>query len=235
MMLIHILQVRDLAMYFKSDKESFFLDFLATKAHDHHFTSSAWTEATKILEEKDLALGEKVAHLKVWSDGGLKTKENLYGFHQLAKEKGVSISVNFLGPYHGHSEVRATPSEMTSHHDLFSHSQCDGHFGAVKRRVKGDARDGPLTSIEQIKSAFATLKSSPKNQLIELDVQPDGVNLKPLKGQIRKFFEWEFSPDGTSRSRELTGSGEWKKQVFEQKTAKGKGKMVEEEEEISEE
>jgi len=33
---------------------------------------------------------------------------------------------------------------------ISSHSQCDGHFGAVKRRVKGDARNGPSTSIEQI-------------------------------------------------------------------------------------
>jgi len=67
--------------------------------------------------------------------------------------------------------------------------------------------------------------------LVQLQVQPDGVNLKPLKSQIRKFFEWEFSPDGTSRSRELTGSGEWTMQVFEQKMSKTKGRMEEEEEE----
>jgi len=67
--------------------------------------------------------------------------------------------------------------------------------------------------------------------LVQLQVQPDGFNLKPLKSQIRKFFEWEFSPDGTSRSRELTGSGEWTMQVFEQKMSKTKGRMEEEEEE----
>ena len=67
--------------------------------------------------------------------------------------------------------------------------------------------------------------------MVQLQVQPDGFNLKPLKSQIRKFFEWEFSPDGTSRSRELTGSGEWTMQVFEQKMSKTKGRMEEEEEE----
>jgi len=111
------LQVRDLGMFFKSHDDSFFVDFLAMKAHDHHFTSSAWTEATVVLHEKELGLGEKVSQLKVWSDGGLKTKENLFRFHQLAKEKQITIQVKFFGPYHGHSEVQLLPPFMTS--------QCD--------------------------------------------------------------------------------------------------------------
>jgi len=41
----------------------------------------------------------------MWSDGGLKTKENLFRFRQLAVEKKIEVVVNFLGPYHGHSEV----------------------------------------------------------------------------------------------------------------------------------
>jgi len=113
------LQVRDLGMYIKSHDDSFFVDFLAMKAHDHHFTSSAWTEATVILQDKGLGLGEKVRQLKVWSDGGLKTKENLFRFHQLAKEKQILIRVNFYGPYHGHSEVRLLLPFMTSQRDTF--------------------------------------------------------------------------------------------------------------------
>ena len=88
-----------------------------------------------------------------------------------------------------------------------------------------------MTDLTQITSAFSSLKTADKNKLVQLQVQPDGFNLKPLKSQIRKFFEWEFSHDGTSRSRELTGSGEWTMQVFEQKTLKTKGRMEEEEEE----
>ena len=89
-----------------------------------------------------------------------------------------------------------------------------------------------MTDLTQITSAFSSLKTADNNKLVQLQVQPDGFNLKPLKSQIRKFFEWEFSPDGTSRSRELTGSGEWTmQQVFEQKTSKTKGRIEEEEEE----
>ena len=95
-----------MGIFVKSKHESFFIDLLALKAHDHHFTSSAWTEAAKIFDEKSLALGEKIKELSVWSgDGGLKTKENLFRFRQLAVEKKIEVVVNFLGPYHGHSEV----------------------------------------------------------------------------------------------------------------------------------
>jgi len=57
-----------------------------------------------------------------------------------------------------------------------------------------------------------------------LNVQPDGFDLQPLKNQIRKFFEWEFSPDGECKSRELSGSGPWTFHTFENAKAKGKGK-----------
>jgi len=97
--------VRDLGIFVKSHESSFFIDLLAMKSHDHNFTSSAWTEATKIFEEKGLTLGTKVKHLYMWSDGGLKSKENLFRFRQLAMDKNLTITTNFFGPYHGHSEV----------------------------------------------------------------------------------------------------------------------------------
>lgn len=59
-----------------------------------------------MFKKKGFNLGEKVKKLTVWSDGGLKTKENLFLFHQLAKSKEITVTVNFLGPYHGHSEVQ---------------------------------------------------------------------------------------------------------------------------------
>ena len=75
------------------------------KRHDHNFTSSAWSEATTILANRGMGLGKEIKCLKVWSDGGLKTKENLFFSRQLAMVKGITITVNFFGPYHGHSEV----------------------------------------------------------------------------------------------------------------------------------
>lgn len=67
-------------------------------------------------------------------------------------------------------------------------------------------------------------------------VQPDGFNLKPLRNQIRKFFQWIFLPDGTCRSRELAGVGDWTTQVFEEKPQrKGVKENKEEEEEEEDE
>lgn len=83
----------------------FFVDFLAQKRHDHNFTTSAWMKAVKIFADKGVSLGDEITELKVWSDGGLKTKENLYHFHLLAIQKKVTVRVNFFGPYHGHSQV----------------------------------------------------------------------------------------------------------------------------------
>ena len=104
----------------------------------------------------------------------------------------------------------------------------------VKRRVKGDAKNGPVTTMDQIVKAFSSLKSAPQDSLILLDVKPDGFLLRALRKQIRKFFEWEFLPNGTCRSRELTGTGEWTVQVFEQinrSRIRGRSKETVEEEE----
>jgi len=41
----------------------------------------------------------------VWSDGGLKSKENLDFFKELAVELQIVVEANFFAPYHGHNEV----------------------------------------------------------------------------------------------------------------------------------
>ena len=108
----------------------------------------------------------------------------------------------------------------------------------MKRRVKGDAKNGPVNTMDQIVKAFSSLKSAPQDSLILLDVKPDGFLLRALRKQIRKFFEWEFLPNGTCRSRELTGTGEWTVQVFEQinrSRIRGRSKETVEEEEEEEE
>ena len=45
----------------------------------------------------------------------------------------------------------------------------------------------------------------------------DGYQLKILKAQICKFFEWEFKPDRKCQSRILTRKGDMTIQEFEKK------------------
>ena len=55
----------------------FFIDCLANHSHDHHFTRAGWQRVLSILESMDIKVGEVVKKVIIWSDGGLKTKENL--------------------------------------------------------------------------------------------------------------------------------------------------------------
>lgn len=86
--------------------DHFFVDCLASHAHDHHFTRAGWEEILTILDSMGIIVGGEVKKVVIWSDGGLKTKENLFTFRQIAMKRKVEIKVNFLGPYHGHSEVQ---------------------------------------------------------------------------------------------------------------------------------
>ncbi len=96
-----------MGVYVVHKKEKFFIDLIAEHSHDHNFTTSAWDKVVEILSENNFALGIDIMKLVVWSDGGLKTKENLYYFSLLAqKHKIPNLHVNFFAPYHGHSEVR---------------------------------------------------------------------------------------------------------------------------------
>jgi hypothetical protein len=90
--------VRDLGVYVKGQNESFFMDFLAMKRHDHNFTSSAWSEATTILANRGMGLGKEIKCLKVWSDGGLKTKENLFFFPPARHGQGDHHHGEFFRP-----------------------------------------------------------------------------------------------------------------------------------------
>jgi len=65
-------------------------------------------------------MGEKVKKMIVWSGGGLKSKENLDFFKELAVELQIVVEANFFAQYHGHNEV-------------------DGHYAAGKRMVKSNA------------------------------------------------------------------------------------------------
>ena len=93
--------------------------------------------------------------------------------------------------------------------------QCDGHFGAVKTELKSSALNGPVTSKDQILQAFQRIKGKSDTKVQLITVTSNGFQVQPLKNQIRKFFEWEFFPNGTCRSREKTRSGPWTEHIFQ--------------------
>jgi hypothetical protein len=94
-----------MGVYVMSEKASFFIDNLGEHKHDHNFTTSSWTKVVEILKAKGFTFGKSITKLIIWSDGALKTKENLFYFRNLAMTYKIDVFVNFFGPYHGHSEV----------------------------------------------------------------------------------------------------------------------------------
>jgi len=83
-----------------------FIDNFANDSHDSSFTMSAWLESINYLKEKNIYIGkDNINELIIWSDGGLKSKENLHFFQSISNKNEVTITVNFFAPYHGHSTV----------------------------------------------------------------------------------------------------------------------------------
>ena len=137
--------------------------------------------ALKQLIEKGFQFGTTIKELFIWSDGGLKTKENIFFFFRVACTFNISIFLNYFGPHHGHNDV-------------------DTHFGGGKRLLRFSARDGPILSANQIFEAFVALK---KTVVKQIDVSETPFLVKPLKKQIRKWFEWYVSKE--ILCREQTG------------------------------
>jgi len=77
-------KIHDLGCVLLTANTSKFVDFFATAKHDHHYT----TTALKQLFETETLL-QQATRVYVWSDGGLRTKENLEDvqeqFDKLAK------------------------------------------------------------------------------------------------------------------------------------------------------
>jgi len=137
----------------------FFIDCLANHSHDHHFTRAGWQRVLSILESMDIKVGEVVKKVIIWSDGGLKTKENLYTFHEIAIEKKITIWVNFLGPYHGHSEVRIL---FKSHNGLHDDSLSVSVMGTLERgNCVFEAKPRTVLSSPPPKSLKHSNQSSP--------------------------------------------------------------------------
>jgi len=195
-----------MGVYCIHEGEKFFIDNFADKAHDHHFTTSAWEATLEVLQVKGIHIGEMIKKLIIWSDGGLKTKETLRYFQDLSRKKGIKCSVNFFAPYHGHSEA-------------------DGHFGLGKRTMRNNAEDGPILSVEEILEAFSAIKST---HVQRIEIVNNDVDVVPLELLIRKWFEFEMK-DGHCRCRERSHHGEFISNDIKSKEEKEAEKVAEKE------
>jgi len=185
-----------MGVYFQHDGKWFHVDNLAEHAHDFHFTSSAWKRTVEYLKQEKkvvFGIGKGVEEMVVWSDGGLKTKENIYMFQEIAAEEEIVVDLNFYGPYHGHNVE-------------------DGWFGGVKRKMREKARGGPIRSREQVKQAFEIMGG----KVVDLEVKKSPLQAKPIKKQIRKWFQWLILPSRAIFCRELSGKGVWHKTKVEE-------------------
>lgn len=181
---------RDLSMMVIWKGEYHFFDSVASEKHDFKFTEAAWTLTISKLIASGINFGEGIRELIIWSDGGLKTKENIFFFLRLARALKVNIFLNFFAPHHGHNLV-------------------DGHFGQAKNVLRWSSRGGPITTEDQI---FEAIQSLPNTTLQKITpIQPKFV-VKPLAKQIRRWFEWMIDLDGNLFCRERTGAGVFSQQ-----------------------
>lgn len=177
---------RNLSMLIYYQGERMFHDSIASEKQDYRFTEAAWTVTLNALFKEGYKFGpENINEIIVWSDGGLKTKENLFLFIRIAMTLKIRMVVNFFGPYHGHSEV-------------------DAHYGQVKSILRNRAGAGPVITEQQI---FDAVESLPNTTIHHITPIKSSFLVKPLKRQIRKWFEWVAEPNGDLKCRELTDIG----------------------------
>ena len=182
--------MRDLGVYFLWNSIVHFVDLMAVASHGHAFTAAGVREAFNQLTKKSIFPHNDYNEVLVFADGGLKTKETLFIFHQLTQEMKIPFTIHYFAPYHGHSVV-------------------DGHFGSGKTVLRQDAKNGPVKSNDQIRDAFRSL---PHTTVVDLKIPEFLFKVTPMRDQVRKWFEWKLTPEGTVKCRELSGQGEFTEQ-----------------------
>ena len=96
--------MRDLGFYVMWRGIKFFIDMMAVASHDHAFTAASVRQA--LLEFQKSTSSPVTTSRKSWcSRMGLKTKETMFIFFQLAQEMRMNFNVHYFAPYHGHGEV----------------------------------------------------------------------------------------------------------------------------------
>jgi hypothetical protein len=88
-----------------------FFDFWSESKKDYKFTIKAFYSLIS------LPFFRQFNEIIMWGDGGLKTKEILYYFSEIASQFRTPIHINYFAPHHGHSV-------------------CDAHFGQGKKMLR---------------------------------------------------------------------------------------------------
>lgn len=156
-----------------------YFDYFADAPHDYHYTATAWEH---LLE--DSAAAQQARQLIVWSDGGLKSKENLFFLSNLARRKELDVQLFFFAPYHGHS-------------------LCDGHFGVGKQQLRRNNGGHVIATIDDVESQFITLNNT--KTFILSEITKHDMNVVPFRSGIRCFSAFTFPTEGVVRCYERFG------------------------------
>ena len=185
-------KIHDLGTVMVLNKRLFYFDFFAEAPHDYHYTFTVIT----MLFANNQSLQE-ASKVKIWSDGALRTKENLFLFSQLQRIWNVELEVFIFPPYHGHSLA-------------------DNHFGVGKKKLRKRFANGGLASMIDVEGAFAGMHNT-TTYIIE-EISTETYNIQPLTKGIQCFFAFTFPAEGVVRCWERFTESEYVDQFIKQKT-----------------
>jgi hypothetical protein len=168
---VHDLGIVKLTVNEDGDLDITYFDYIAEAPHKYHYTAHAMEDF--MTNDADVKHAKRVI---VWSDGGLRTKENLYLFSELQEELGVPIEVHIFAPGHGHS-------------------LCDGHFGVGKKAIRRRFAGALVATVEDVRQEFSKLTNTTV-KVIPSVPQRDW-RLLPLAEGIMHFYAFTFPEAGT--------------------------------------
>ena len=120
-------------------------------------------------------------HLRIWADGGMRSKADLNLIGALAHMTGVEIQVHFSAPNHGHN-------------------RCDRYFGNLKRLLRSTNPGVDWSShLKSIPEAIEIMKSfgDPAFHHFEYMTQPPVPVTTPTWHHfqpVKCYYCWDFKP-----------------------------------------
>jgi hypothetical protein len=147
-------------------------DFFADHSHNYEYTVAVMQRF--FAKERVIQQAQRIL---VWSDGGLRSKENLYTFYRLQQVWRVAINIFIFPPHHGHNI-------------------CDRHFGNGKQRLRENQAGQLVTTIETIEGGFKTLKRTKTAILSNIDIPSVHYNLELLPEGTQHFYAFSFGNEG---------------------------------------
>lgn len=176
-------KIHDLGVVLICKKGIFYTDYVASASHTYDYTVTALQD---FFTTNEYVRASTVEVIRIFSDGGLRTKENMYFFSLMQEQLGIAIEVYIFAPQHGHSLA-------------------DTHFGVGKRSLRFEFAGRCLAGIENVAKQFDGLLNTTVKQL---DVIPTiGWNVKPIEA-IRSYYAFCFPARGMVACWRFYGSTE---------------------------